>query len=60
MLRRLFGDNNNDGTVDGTDFGDLGNVFGQTVANNPFDFNNDGTIDGTDFGEFGNRYGVTL
>ena len=59
-LRRLFGDSNNDGTVDGTDFGDFGTAFGLTVANSPFDFNADGTVDGTDFAEFGNRFGVTL
>ena len=59
-LRRLFGDSNNDGTVDGTDFGDFGAVFAQTVAASPFDFNGDGTIDGTDFGEFGGRFGLTL
>src|SRR5439155_10415877 len=45
-LRRLYGDSNNDGTVDGTDFGFFGAVFGTTpgVGNSPFDFNNDGTI----------------
>jgi autotransporter-associated beta strand protein len=59
-LRRLFGDFNNDGTVDGTDFGNLGTAFGQTVANSPFDYNVDGTVDGTDFAEFGTRFGVTL
>jgi hypothetical protein len=61
-LRRLFGNSNNDSTVDGTDFGAFGNVFGTTFAigTNGFDFNNDGTVDGTDFGEFGNRFGVTL
>ena len=59
-LRRLFGDSINDATVDGTDFGDFGNSFGQTVANSPFDINADGTIDGTDFAQFGNRFGVTL
>jgi hypothetical protein len=59
-LRRLFGDSNNDGIVDGTDFAAFGAAFGQTVANSPFDFNNDGTIDGTDFAAFGNRFGATL
>jgi ELWxxDGT repeat protein len=59
-LRRLFGDSNNDGTVDGTDFGNFGSVFGQTVANSPFDFNGDGTVDGTDFAQFGTRFGMTL
>jgi hypothetical protein len=59
-LRRLFGDSNNDGTVDGTDFAAFGSVFGQTVANSPFDFNGDGTVDGTDFAEFGAHFGTTL
>jgi hypothetical protein len=59
-LRRLFGDSNSDGTVDGTDFGNFGSVFGQTVANSPFDVNNDGTVDGTDFAAFGTRFGMTL
>ncbi len=61
-LRRLFGDINGDGTVDGpNDFAQFGSVFGTTAAGNPFDFNNDGTIDGTnDFAAFGNRFGVTL
>ena len=59
-LRRLFGDSNADGTVDGTDFGDFGSVFGQTLANSPFDVNADGAVDGTDFGQFGARFGVTL
>jgi hypothetical protein len=59
-LCRLFGDNNNDGTVDGTDFGNFGSVFGQTLVNSPFDDNADGTVDGTDFAQFGSRFGVTL
>ena len=59
-LRRLFGDFNNDGTVDGTDFSQFGAAFGQTVANSPFDFNGDGTVDGTDFAQFGTRFGMTL
>jgi hypothetical protein len=59
-LRRLFGDVNNDGTVDGTDFGNFGGVFAQTLLGSPFDFNVDGTVDGTDFGAFGNRFGLTL
>ena len=31
-IKRLFGDVNNDGTVDGTDFANFGNAFGQTVG----------------------------
>jgi photosystem II stability/assembly factor-like uncharacterized protein len=59
-LRRLFGDFNNDGTVDGTDFAAFGTAFGQTAANSPFDINGDGTVDGTDFAQFGTRFGLTL
>ncbi len=63
-LRRLFGDINNDGTVDGsTDFAQFGAVFGTSPGVNmsAFDFNNDGTIDGsTDFAQFGARFGTTL
>jgi hypothetical protein len=59
-LRRFFGDSNNDGTIDGTDFGDFGAVFARTIANLPFDQNNDGTVDGTDFAEFGARFARTL
>lgn len=58
QLRRLFGNNDNDTTVDATDFG-FYPPFGAAV-DNPFDFNNDGTILADDFGEFGNRFGFTL
>jgi hypothetical protein len=67
QLHRLFGDINNDKTVDGSDFGVFGTQFGTTpgldtsgIGISGFDVNNDGTIDGTDFGEFGNRFGLTL
>ncbi len=61
-LRRLFGDINGDGTVDGpNDFAAFGSMFGTTVAGNPLDFNNDGVIDGpSDFAAFGARFGTTL
>lgn len=63
-IRRLFGDVNGDGTVDGTDFADFGNAFGQSFGEPGFlaavDFDANNTIDGTDFGEFGNRFGTTL
>ena len=61
-LRRLFGDINGDGTVDGTnDFAQFGNAFGTTTANSPFDFDANGNIDGpADFAQFGARFGVTL
>ncbi len=60
-LRRLFGDVNGDGTVDGpNDFAAFGTVFGTTAFGSPFDFNNDGTIDGSnDFAQFGARFGQT-
>jgi len=63
-IRRLFGDSNGDGTVDGTDFADFGNTFNLSQGDDgfrpEFDFNKDGTIDGTDFAEFGNRFGASL
>ncbi len=65
-LRRLFGDINNDGTVDGpVDFAEFGSTYGLSMSHAAFiaafDFNNDGTIDGsTDFAQFGARYGLTL
>jgi hypothetical protein len=56
-------DFNNDGTVDGADFGIFGAAFGSTAGDadyNPAaDFNNDGTIDGADFGAFGAQFGRT-
>ncbi len=63
QIRRLFGDINGDGTVNGSvDFAGFGTVFGTNVPlGNPFDFNQDGTIDGTtDFAQFGARFGVTV
>ncbi len=61
-LRRLFGDINGDGTIDGpNDFSAFGAAFGITSVASPFDFNNDGTIDGSnDFSAFGARFGLTL
>jgi hypothetical protein len=64
FFRRFYGDENNDGTVDGADFGAFGTTFGLT-AGQPgylayFDYNADGTIDGTDFAQFGSRFGSTL
>jgi len=61
-IRRLFGDFNGDGTVDGGgDFAEFGVAFGQSLANSPFDWNADGTIDGgTDFAQFGTRFGTSL
>ncbi len=60
QLRRLFGDIDNNGTVDGsTDFAAFGSVFGATVST-AFDFDLNGTVDSTDFAQFGARFGVTL
>ena len=59
-LRRLFGDNENNGTVDGADFAAFGGSFGSTGPGIPFDFDNNGTIDGSDFAAFGGRFGLTL
>lgn len=57
-LRRLFGDVNADGTVDGSDFAALGTAFGGTSV--AFDFDANGTVDGSDFAAFGARFGLTL
>lgn len=58
QLRRLFGNFDNDTTVDGSDFGFFP-PFG-SQADNPFDWDDSGDIGGVDFGEFGNRFGITL
>lgn len=58
QLRRLFGNFDNDTSVDGTDFG-FYPPFGAAV-NSPFDYNNDGAVLADDFSEFGNRFGYTL
>jgi hypothetical protein len=57
-LRRLFGDEDANGTVDAADFGSFGSVFGGTSV--AFDFDNNGAIDASDFSEFGDRFGRTL
>lgn len=58
-LRRLFGDADNNGTVDASDFSAFGTSFGQS-ASSAFDFDNNNTVDATDLAAFGNRFGVTL
>ena len=54
-------DFNNDGVVDGADFGAFGAAFGSISGNLEFDpdadFNDDGLIDGADFGAFGAQFG---
>jgi hypothetical protein len=57
-LRRLFGEINNDLTVDGTDLLVFGNNFGTHFT--PFDWNYDSTIDGSDLTQFGNRFGMII
>lgn len=59
-FRRLFGDNDNNGTVDAADFSNFGNLFGMTQAGLAFDFDANNTVDAADFAQFGNRFGVTL
>jgi hypothetical protein len=59
QLRRLFGDADNNGTVDASDFSFFP-PFG-ALTGSPFDFNNNNDIDSaTDFANFGNRFGYTL
>ena len=60
ILRRLFGDSNNDGLVDASDYAMFGNSFGQSSIDAAYDFDSDGTVDASDFAQFGNRFGITL
>jgi hypothetical protein len=57
-LRRLFGDADANGTVDGNDLSGFGAVFGGSGV--AFDFDANNTIDASDFAAFGARFGVTL
>lgn len=57
-LRRLFGDWNGDGNVDGIDFAQFGAVFGK--ASTAFDFDGNGIVDALDFAQFGSRFGMSL
>lgn len=63
-IKRLFGDSNNDGFIDGTDEGAFGSTFGSSTLDAfydaTFDVNNDGFIDGTDESEFGATFGYNL
>ena len=56
-------DFNNDGVVDGADFGAFGAAFGSSIGTPAYtpaaDFNADGQIDGADFGSFGAEFGRT-
>lgn len=57
-IRRLFGDGDGNGTVDGADFSLFGSSFAQNI--DPFDFDANGTVDGIDFAQFGSRFGVSI
>jgi hypothetical protein len=57
-IRRLFGNLNADGTVDGADLTQFGNAFGTNFL--AADWNADNTVDGADLTEFGNRFGITF
>ena len=54
-------DFNNDGFVDGADFGDFGAAFGASTGDPSYsdqaDSNDDGVVDGADFGDFGAEFG---
>ncbi len=56
-------DFNNDGIVDGADFGDFGAAFGSMTGDANYseqaDSNDDGVVDGADFGDFGAEFGRT-
>jgi hypothetical protein len=57
---RLGGDGNNDGLVDGEDYGVWQNGYGHTGAAATFasgDYNGDSTVDGEDYGVWQNDYG---
>jgi hypothetical protein len=57
-LRRLYGDFDANGTVDGADVLQFGNAFSSNSI--AFDFDFIGTLDGADLLQLGNRFGVTL
>jgi hypothetical protein len=56
-------DFNNDGQVDGADFGAFGAAFGSSTGDANYDpaadFDDGGTIDGADFGIFGSEFSRT-
>jgi autotransporter-associated beta strand protein len=57
----LYGDINQDGVVNGTDFGILAANFGKSVTGGweDGDLNYDGTVNGTDFGLLAGNFGRT-
>ncbi|CAN5351563.1 hypothetical protein BH11PLA2_BH11PLA2_31520 [soil metagenome] len=57
-LRRVAGDSNGDGTINGSDLVAFGNAFGGSDTH--FDFDNNGTVNGADLVILGNRFGLTL
>jgi hypothetical protein len=56
-------DFDNDGIIDGADFGTFGAAFGSMAGDPSYlpeaDLNGDGSIDGADFGVFGAQFGRT-
>jgi Dockerin type I domain len=63
-IRRLFGDVNGDGTVEGGDFSVFSSTFNLSSADAGFlsslDFNGDGTVEGGDFSVFSARFNTSL
>ncbi|CAN5392064.1 hypothetical protein BH11PLA2_BH11PLA2_23420 [soil metagenome] len=57
-LRRLYGDFDANGTVNGADLVQFGNAFGSPGV--AFDYDNNGTVNGADLAQFGNGFGTTL
>ena len=53
------GDGNNDGLVDGKDYGVWQNGYGHTAGFATGDYNGDGAVDGKDYGIWQNNYGHT-
>lgn len=61
-IRRLFGDTDGNGSVDGAiDFPAFGAAFNTVSVVSPFDFDGNGSVDGAiDFPAFGARFNTTL
>jgi hypothetical protein len=63
-IKRLFGDVNGDGTVNGLDYASFraayGSVTGSPAYMPDLDYNGDGAINGLDYAQFRARYGSTV
>lgn len=63
-IRRLYGDLDNNSTVDGDDNEAFGNAYGSSEGDPnfqaAFDYNNDGIIGADDLETFGNNFGISL